>query len=159
MSKSLLEMAAGLVQAQCSTKSMTNDELTASLQATFCALQSLQTNEARLQGPGADPVVEAAVAPEVTPKASIQKNKIICLECGHEGRIISAKHLKSHGLTGREYRVKWGIPLRQPLCAKALTDQRKKAGKERGLPEKLRNFVAGRKKNAAKAKKTAAVKK
>ena len=68
--------------------------------------------------------------------------------------MLSPKHLRSHDLTGREYRQKYGFSLRQPLCAKGLSDRRKKAGKDRGLPENLRKAIENRKK-----KKTAAPKK
>ena len=61
--------------------------------------------------------------------------------------MLSPKHLKSHGLTGREYRAKYGFSLRQPLCAKSLSERRKKAGKARGLPENLKKAIASRKKS------------
>ena len=64
--------------------------------------------------------------------------------------MLSPKHLKSHGLTGREYRAKYGFSLRQPLCAKSLSERRKKAGKERGLPENLKKAIANRKKAVGK---------
>ena len=59
--------------------------------------------------------------------------------------MLSPKHLRSHGLTGREYRTKYGFSLRQPLCAKSLSDRRKKAGKARGLPDNLKKAIAKRK--------------
>jgi len=134
MAKSLVEMAAELVQAQCSTTSNT-----------FNALQALQLDEAR--GVAAEGV--AAKAPAMSPEKSIQKSKIVCLECGEEFKMLSPKHLRSHGLTGKEYRKKYGFAMRQPLCAKMLSDRRKKAGKERGLPENLRKVIDQRKKGAA----------
>ncbi|MEA2085184.1 MAG: MucR family transcriptional regulator [Thermodesulfobacteriota bacterium] len=150
MSQSLVEMAAGIVQSQCSSKNMATEEITNALQNTFKALHVLQSEEAG--GAAGD----TAGATDISPSKSIQKNKIICLECGQEFRMLSPKHLKSHDLTGREYREKYGFSLRQPLCAKSLSERRKKAGKERGLPENLRKVIAQRKK-AAKAK-TKAVK-
>jgi predicted transcriptional regulator len=87
----------------------------------------------------------------ISPEKSLQKNKVICLECGQEFKMLSPKHLKSHGLTSREYRVKHGFSLRQPLCAKSLSDKRKKAGKARGLPENLRKAIAQRKKRKTKS--------
>ncbi|MDX1777198.1 MAG: MucR family transcriptional regulator, partial [Desulfobulbales bacterium] len=51
----------------------------------------------------------------------------------------------------REYRVKYGFSLRQPLCAKSLSDKRKKAGKARGLPENLRKAIAQRKKRKTRS--------
>jgi predicted transcriptional regulator len=154
MGKTLVEMAADIVQSQCSTKNMTTDEITAALQSTFTALQILQNNETQggvesLAGEGAQK------KPAIAPAKSIQKNKITCLECGQEFKMLSPKHLKSHGLTGKEYRAKHGFSMRQPLCAKSLSDRRKKAGKKRGLPENLKKAIekrkkAGRKKAAAK---------
>ena len=154
MSKSLVEMAAELVQSQCASKSMTTEEIAQSLQTTFNALQTLQIDEAK--GTSAEGGI--GQGPAMSPEKSIQKNKIVCLECGQEFKMLSPKHLRSHGLTGREYKKKYGFSLRQPLCAKALSDRRKKAGKARGLPENLRKAIDKRKKNS-QAKKAVAKKK
>ena len=158
MGKSLVEMAADLVQSQCASKAMNTEEITLALQSTFNALQVLQAGEAKLQTATAEGTAGAAIVAGMTPEKSIQKNKIVCLECGQEFKMLSPKHLRSHGLTGREYRGKWGFALRQPLCAKSLSERRKKAGKDRGLPDNLRKAIAKRKKNG-QAKKAAAAKK
>lgn len=153
MSKSLLEMAADIVKSQCTSTSMTADDIGASLQNTFSVLQSLQANEISAEAGQAADSKDQAPAVELTPEKSIQKNKIICLECGESFKQLSPKHLASHGLTGREYRQKYGFALRQPLCAKSLSERRKKAGKERGVPENLLKAIAERKKkSSAKAK-------
>ena len=157
MSKSLVEMAAEIVQAQTGSKNMSSDEIALALQSTFKTLTVLQAEECKissgmeagLQGLGLEDK-----QPAVAPEKSIQKNRIICLECGQEFKMLSPKHLRSHGLNGREYRQKYGFSLRQPLCAKGLSERRKKAGKDRGLPENLRKAIESRKK-----KKTAAPKK
>lgn len=146
MEKSLVEMAAELVQAQCMTRAMNTEEVAQALQSAFSVLQCLQAGEALQAGIPAEVAAGGGFAPEISPAKSIQKNKIICLECGQEFRMLSSKHLRSHDLTGREYRVKWGLPLRQSLCAKSLTEKRSKAAKERGLPDALRKSIAGRKK-------------
>jgi len=159
MGKSLVEMAADLVQAQCSSKSMTTEEISFALQSTYKALQVMQAEEVRLtQGVGPEGMsagigIVPGVAPQgigVAPEKSIQKNKIICLECGQEFKMLSPKHLKSHALTGREYREKYGFSRRQPLCAKSLSDRRKQAGKDRGLPENLKKAIAKRRKGGKK---------
>ena len=146
MSKSLVEMAAAIVEAQSSSKGMNTEEITFALQSTFKALSNLQADEMKIvaEGAGAE---GSGGAPAISPEKSIQKNKIICLECGQEFRMLSPKHLKSHDLTGREYRAKHGFSLRQPLCAKSLSERRKKAGKARGLPENLKKAIARRKKS------------
>ncbi len=156
MSRSLVEMAADIVQSQSASKAMTTDEVASALQSTYKALQALQSEEARCAtgeagGAGAGVGISAA--------KSIQKNKIVCMECGQEFRMLSPKHLKSHDLTGRTYREKHGFSLRQPLCAKSLSDRRKKAGKDRGLPENLRLAIANRKKTATTPKSNSKAKK
>ena len=152
MAKTLVEMAAEIIQSQCSIKSLTTEEIGSALQSTFNALQSLQAAETQ----GAQIAIEGAGAaeqkPEVTPAKSIQKNKIICLECGQEFKMLSPNHLKSHDLTGRDYKLKYGFSLRQPLCAKSLSARRKKAGKERGIPVNLQKAIDARRKKKAGAK-------
>jgi len=71
------------------------------------------------------------------PRDSIQNDKVICLECGSEMRQLTKKHLVSHGMNQKDYRKKYGLTMRTPLEAKSLTEARRKAAKERGLPEKL----------------------
>ena len=152
MAKTLVEMAAEIIQSQCSSTAMTTEEIANSLQSTFKTLQDLQSTEIHfLQEGSTDPSIKLKPVPALSPKKSLQKNKVICLECGQEFKMLSPKHLKSHGLTSREYRVKHGFSLRQPLCAKSLSDKRKKAGKARGLPENLRKAIAQRKKRKTKS--------
>ena len=142
-------MAADIIQSQCSKTSMTTEEIGLALQNTFKTLQDLQASEIHASQEG---ITDAGLkpGPVLLPEKSLQKNKVICLECGQEFKMLSPKHLKSHGLTSREYRVKHGFSLRQPLCAKSLSDRRKKAGKERGLPDNLRKAIAQRKKRKTK---------
>ena len=145
-------MAADIIQSQCNSTSMTMDEIALSLQNTFKTLQGLQSAEIQASQEGlVDTEAKQRSAISLAPEKSLQKNKVVCLECGQEFKMLSPKHLKSHGLTSREYRVKHGFSLRQPLCAKSLSDKRKKAGKERGLPDNLRKAIAQRKKRKTKA--------
>jgi predicted transcriptional regulator len=150
MAKSLLEMAADIVKSQCQGTAMSTEDVAAALSNTFNSLQALQTMEA--QGEVCDSAEPAAAGVvDVKPEKSILKNKIVCLECGESFKMLSPKHLRSHGLDGRSYRLKYGLPLRQPLCAKSLSDKRKKAGKARGLPDNLRKAIAERKGTAKKS--------
>jgi len=140
MSKTLVEMTADIIQSQISSKQMTTDEIKAALNETFQALKSLQDTEA---GSAVEPGAEVT-APAVDPKKSIQKNKVVCLECGQEFKMLSPKHLKSHGLDSKEYRKKYGFSARQPLCAKALSEKRSASGKERGIPANLKKAIVAR---------------
>lgn len=142
MSKTLVQMTAEIIQSQITSKQMSTDEIKAALNETFLTLQSLQNAESVYTadsetGPSPE-------APALDPKKSIQKNKVVCLECGQEFKMLSPKHLRSHGLTSKEYRKKYGFPSRQPLCAKSLSERRSQAGKERGIPENLRIAIEAR---------------
>ena len=149
MSKTLVEMTAEIIQSQISSKQMSTEEVKAALNETFQALKALQDSEA-----GGIGVVETGseAAPSVVdPKKSIQKNKIVCIECGQEFKMLSPKHLKSHGLDSKEYRKKHGFSARQPLCAKSLSEKRSASGKERGIPENLQKAIVARTKKKVSA--------
>ena len=154
MSKSLVEMAADIVQSQSASKSMSPEEIATALQSTYKTLQALQMNESCPCDTSA-----TKATPDMTPAQSIQKNKIICLECGEGFKMLSPKHLQSHGLDGRGYRQKHGLKLRQPLCAKALSANRSKAGKERGIPVNLEKAIAEKKEKGIAKRAAAAGKK
>lgn len=152
MAKKLLEIAAEIVQAQVSTNQLATEEIIASLKQVFSTLRDMQQCE--LEGMPLEPIpsagegmAEEVVIEKIDPRESIQTEKVICLECNAEMRQLTAKHLSSHGLTIREYKRKYGFPLRQSLSAKSLSEARSKAAKERGLPEKLQQFLAERRRN------------
>ena len=156
MAKSLVEMCVDIVSAQASHKAMGPDELTESIRTVFHTLQSLQHTNSGIEGMEG---VEAGVpqenngsAPNTTlnylrrnPMKSIQRHQIICLESGKAYKVLSNRHLALYGLTSREYKKKWSIPLRTPLSARSLSAQRRKVAKERGLGQHL---VAWRAKQA-----------
>ena len=140
MSKTLVQMTAEIVKSQMTSKQMSTDEINTSLIETFQALKSLQDAEASEMIESETEVTTSVI----DPKKSIQKNKIVCLECGQEFKMLSPKHLTSHGLNSKEYRKKYGLSSRQPLCAKALSEKRSQSGKERGLPANLRTAIEAR---------------
>jgi predicted transcriptional regulator len=153
MNKKLLEIAAELVQVQAANTRMSGEEMEAALMRTYNTLVKMQQAEQEgksieaLSG-AAEPVEESAPqTPE--PAKSIQRNKVVCLECGAEFKQLTANHLRSHQLTPREYKRKWGFPLKQPLTAKSLTASRSKSAKERGLPQKLKEYIEKRSKEKA----------
>jgi len=139
MAKTLVEMAAEIVRAQAGETRMTPDEIVHALSKTYEALRSVRQKE---EGPVEEPAVEKKA---VQGKASIQKGKVICLECGREFKQLGKSHLASHDLTAKEYKKKHGIPLGQALVSKDLSAKRRKVAKEKGLGQRL---AEGRKKRA-----------
>jgi len=146
MSKTLTEMAAEIVTAQASHTGMSAEEMNEVLKKTFLALRTIKEME---EGVGA--AEGAAVAPEVAgvtgmdPKKSIRRNKVICLECGKEFKMLTNRHLmKEHGMDAKQYRKKYGFTARQALSARSLTLQRRENAKERNLGQILKDARKGR---------------
>jgi predicted transcriptional regulator len=132
MPKSLVEMASEIVAAQASHIPMSPEDISEGVRKVFEVLQSLQALEAGMTGG-----LEFESAQVMKPQDSIQRNRVICLECNKEFKLLSNRHLALHGLTSRDYKLKYGLPLRQPLSAKSLTQARRKIAKEKGLGAKL----------------------
>jgi predicted transcriptional regulator len=154
MPKKLIEIASEIVQTQVSLSPMTAADIAASLRQVFSTLQEMQKTESGeielLQ------TQESAPAQALTPSDSIQNDKVICLECGAEMKLLTAKHLVSHGMSQKEYRKKYGFTMRTPLAAKSLTKARSKAAKKRGLPENLKKYMEARRQSKAKTSTQAA---
>jgi len=123
MSQTLLAMAKDLVLVQIQAHKLLPDDMHHALQQTYTTLMTLKTQE------DADDIVPVTT-PETPSKSvnwrkSITKHTVVCLECSQSFKQLSVRHLKDHGLDGRSYRVKYGIPRSQPLSAKATTSRRK----------------------------------
>ena len=150
MGKKLLELAVQIVQAQASVCKMTAEEVEQALVRAYNALQKM--NDAEEQGitlVWAGPEYKASSASPADPLSSIQEEKVTCMECRAELRQLTANHIRIHHMTPREYKKKWGFPLKQPLSARVLTDLRSRSAKKRGLPENLRIYLDHKRENKA----------
>jgi len=155
MTKKLVEIAAEIVQNQVSSNPMSSEEIVNSLKTVFSALQAMQKSEMEgcgLEAAKAGKESEGAerAAGKVDPRNSILEDRIVCLECGAEMRQLTAKHLGAHGLTPRDYKTKYGFPMKQPLSARELTRNRSRAAKKRGLPENLVKYQEAKKQQRLK---------
>lgn len=143
MEKKLFELAAEIVQTQVSISKMTSTDIQQTLVRVYNALHKMRLAEER----GESVLTEessfrARSIPISTDHlSSIQEDKVVCMECKAELRQLTANHLRIHHLTPREYKKKWGFPLKQPLSAKTLTNLRSRSAKKRGLPENLRTYL------------------
>ena len=123
MPQTLLAMAKDLVMAQIAAHRLSPDEMQAVLQHTYASLQALKTQE-ECHGSMAVATPETLSQP-VNWRKSITKHTVTCLACGASFKQLSVRHLREHGLDGRSYRVKYGIPRTQALAAKTTTSRRK----------------------------------
>ncbi len=151
MAKTLTQLAADIVAAQASHVTMSADEMDTALKQVFEALNQVKA----LEEIGPEEVIDEKLAKLRTkPMRSIQKNYVINLEDGSKYKQLTAKTLAKFGLTAKEYRKKWGFPVRQALSAKSLSARRRSVAKALGLADKL--AAARKAKSQASAKKTAA---
>ena len=132
MPKSLVEMASEIIAAQASHTSMSPEDISEGVRQVFQVLQRLQATE---EGMANGHEGEGTMV--LKPLDSIQRNRVICLECHKDFKLLSNRHLALHSLTSRDYKLKYGLPLRQPLSAKSLTQARRRIAREKGLGAKL----------------------
>lgn len=140
MAKSLVEMAAEIVGAQASHTRLSPEEIAESLRRVFQTLQEVQQ-----LGENGD--LEESLSKD--PQTSIQRNHVVCLECGKAFKLLSNRHLALHALTPREYKHKHGIRMTQALSARTLSARRRKLAKELGMGKQLAEWRAERKRRRA----------
>ena len=136
MSKSLVEMCTDIVSAQASHTAMSSEDIVESLRQVFRTLQEVQHLGDTIEQDG-----------WVTrdPQSSIQRNQVLCLECGKAFKLLSNRHLALHDLTPRAYKHKHGIRMTQALSARTLSARRRKLAKELGMGKQLAEWRAERK--------------
>ena len=82
-----------------------------------------------------EPVGLAAEArmPAVPVRRSVQRDYVVCLECGLRGKVIR-RHLQArHGLSPDDYRARWSLAPDYPLVAPAYSERRSSMAKQIGL--------------------------
>jgi predicted transcriptional regulator len=147
MDKKLLELAVEIIQSQVAMSKMSGEEIEAALIRVYNALHQMRQAEEEgrsisLNGRSVETEdIKRDTQEKVDARSSVQEDKVICLECGADFRQLTANHLKTHQLTPREYKRKWGFSLKQPLAAKLLTKLRSRSAKKRGLPKKLQQYL------------------
>jgi predicted transcriptional regulator len=77
--------------------------------------------------------IPADLTPAVPLRRSVQRDAVVCLECGWKGKMLR-RHLSTrHGLGGEQYLKRWNLPSDHPLTAPAYSAQRSSLAKELGL--------------------------
>jgi predicted transcriptional regulator len=71
--------------------------------------------------------------PAVPLRRSVQRDVVVCLDCGWKGKMLR-RHLSTrHGYTADQYLKRWGLASDHPLTAPAYSEQRSTLAKELGL--------------------------
>jgi predicted transcriptional regulator len=138
----IIEMAAEILASHASSTPMTSEELIAQLQKIHSTLQALET------GSEVTPTEESK--PALSGKQSIKKNEIICLLCNKGGFKTLTRHLTTaHQIKPKDYKKQFGIPAKQSLSAKSLTESRRQGALDRGFGENLAQAREARAANKA----------
>ena len=128
-----IAMALEIVKAQAGFRSMAEDEICTMVQGVSSTIKKLLSD-----GESMDTLHAERAAVDRTPK----DNSIVCLECLKAFKMLTHKHMATHGLTPDEYRAKWGYAKDAPLVCKSLQRLRRKKMKDIKLWEKRRKLPA-----------------
>ena len=124
-----LQSALEIVKAQASARPMTEDEIISMVRSVANGIAAVSTGQMAASEAG-------TAAPAMDPKKAIKEASITCLECGKSFKVITKKHLASHGLTPEEYKEKYGYKKSQGLACKSLTRARRTKMKDMKLWER-----------------------
>ena len=119
-----LKQALEIVKAQAGVRVMSAEEMVSMLKTIADSISNVGREEVKEEQPSVDP------------KKAIREKSIVCLECGRSFKVLTKKHLASHGLTPDEYREKWGYKKGTALVAKGLARERRKKMQSMKLWEK-----------------------
>ncbi len=142
MPQSVLEMTKDLVMAQIRASNMPPEDVHHALQQTFTNLLDLKMKED--QDERSDVRVAEPSPEPIDWRKSITRQSVTCLECGQMFKQLSSRHLRDHGLDGRSYRDKYGIPRTQSLAARAVTAKRRQVVQQTRPWEKAPRYRQGK---------------
>jgi predicted transcriptional regulator len=73
------------------------------------------------------------LVPAVPVRRSVQRDAVVCLDCGWKGKMLRRHLTTRHHLTGDQYLQRWSLPNDHPLTAPMYSEQRSALAKELGL--------------------------
>ena len=123
-----MQQALEVAKAQASIRPMTAEQMSEYIKTLADMFRSTGSDEAQT-GPEAIPVED--------PAKSIRERTITCLECGRSFKMLTKRHLATHGLDAKSYREKYGMKKGTPLTCKALHKAKKAKMAEMRLWERI----------------------
>jgi predicted transcriptional regulator len=126
--ESYLKEALEIVKAQASVRTMTEEEITTMVRKISDSIRAISENSGN--------IVTVEENEMLDPKKTIKEKSITCVICGKSFKLLTKKHLASHGLTADEYRERCGYKKGAPLVCKALQRERRKKMQDMRLWER-----------------------
>lgn len=124
----MIKQALEIVKAQAGVRVMTAEEIVSMAKRLAANLAGIAGGDIAEKGQQQEPACD--------PKSSIRESTVVCLECGKPFKVITSKHLATHGLDKEGYLAKWGLPKGTALASKRLARERRKTMKDMKLWER-----------------------
>ena len=86
------------------------------------------------------PPAQEPPKPAVSIRRSVERDHVVCLECGYRAQVLRRHLWTAHGLEPAAYRARWKLSADHPLTAPGYSARRSTMAKEIGLG---RRAVAG----------------
>ena len=102
----------------------------------------ISTVHRSLSGLGRSAPAPAPLVPAVSIRRSVQRDRVVCLECGFLSQMLRQHIRVAHGLEPAEYRVRWKLPADHPITAPAYSERRSTLAKRIGLGRRPQEAVA-----------------
>ena len=122
-----IKQALEIVKAQAAFRIMSEEEISSMVRSLSTVIFQLGSPDAQSAAPAVDPAAR-----------QITERGITCLECNKSFKLLTRRHLLSHGITAEEYKEKWGYAKETPLVSKGLQRERRRKMKDMKLWEKRR---------------------
>jgi predicted transcriptional regulator len=71
--------------------------------------------------------------PIVSARQSVQRDYVVCMDCGWKGSMLRRHFMTAHRLTADEYRARWNLKRDHPVTAPGYSERRSTMAKQLGL--------------------------
>ena len=128
INETLITLTSDIVAAHVSNNSVAVDDVPALITNVYGALAAL--------GQAAPAAAPEPLKPAVSVRASVKPDKITCLDCGAEMKMLKRHLMTHHGMSPDDYRARWNLPGDYPLVAPNYAETRRDLAKKIGLGRK-----------------------
>ena len=125
-----LKEALEIAKAQASVRVMKEEEITAFVQKVTQGIRVVAGTEQPVELNSEEMALEG--------RKSVKEKSVTCLECGKNFKVLTKRHLATHGISADDYRQKWGLKKGTALVCKALQRERRKKMNDMKLWERRR---------------------
>ncbi|MDP9056931.1 MAG: MucR family transcriptional regulator [Pseudomonadota bacterium] len=128
LDETLVTLTSDIVAAHVSNNDVSVTDLPALISNVYGALAGL--------GKAAPVAEEAPPKPAVSIRSSVKPDRIICLDCGMELKMLKRHLMTHHALSPEQYRARWNLGSEYPLVAPEYAEKRRDLAKKIGLGRK-----------------------